>query len=545
MRERRAQTMDEFLNHSTKAKGASYLKNWRKEGQIIVWPHTGGFSFPVWNHQLYRVVERERNGVTQKEIWATRWVCHESEYILCRQHFRDETTDAREHPPTICPNCKFIELVRTLYRDRKIPWTAPVLQWFGDCPPVVLHACGVDGSANQRELTSQAIRDLKEAHIFKNQVFKENLRAKLQYLFLVASDSNLASGVQKTYEAQSLGQKIQAAVSAEILKAKMSAKGDKTGSAGNPLLNPYPLLWKYTEDQPDPKEKYQCIALTDQVPREQVLKIIRGPAPSVDEDLAPGNCWELYQEFKAHLVVPPGVLNLDQCFEVADKAGLMKPPNDAEHDQEAEERTRIDFETAAIAQARKSESSPHEVGRRDFKPGNVKLTIGADSPIWAKWPSYTPQGIAGAHVLLDAPENVPDQTLTAIIKGLEALGAKEVHVLYECLHCLKGMTDNDATCPHCGARYDVKGALASRPCVKDQCGGQCDVTEPRQRYICEKCGSLHLLAPESRQSGAPLLWGLVSPPQKEEAQSPPARGRQSSVTKAKPPREPGEDDIPY
>jgi hypothetical protein len=523
------QNVDDFLNHRTRAGGGAYLSSWKKDGSgsIDVWLHCELFSAPCWNHPVPHLVELERDGEKELVPIAQRWVCHESEELLKRQFFYEkggERDGEREMPPVLCPMDMVIEEVRRLYRSGKIGWTDPVFEWRGTRESLVVLAGGIDGSFGSKDLSREQLRALRVADVKRNGpdgAYKQNLRAKLNYLFCLVDANDVEAGLQKAFEAKALGEKLKKAIRDEIKRAR--SRQDPEGRQGNPTVNPYPIEWTY-DDSKDFDEKYDVLCKTREQPTERILQLIRGPAPNVDHDLEPGNCFSLRVELEEHCVLKKGLLDFDRCFEAAAKAGLMVPPEESRSDREEEP---WDEERKGGDRGR-----PHEVrGAEPSAPVNPdrapSVTIAASSPAWTD-PKWRPgSNVRGADVVLDVPDGVSDATFDAVRKACREAGAASVAEAVMCNHCRETMTTLDPDCPSCGARYDDEGKLLSRPCLAEGCGSQVALEGDGPRYICGKCATMHEGADAAEWKAIPR-----EQPPAAEKEDPPRRSRSRGEVRA-------------
>ena len=509
---RQVQSLDDFLNYSTKSAGGGggYLSGWKKkDGQIVVWTHRDVFSAAVWHHPIPRVVELKDEGQRMTTVvMSQRWNCHESDEILKAQYFRDDDTGEREYPPELCPMCIVIEEVRRLYRSGKIDWCDPVFEWEGDRERTKLLAGGIDGEFNSRDLSDDALDEMRKAGVRQRDSYKQDLRTKLQYLFLVVSDRDPDRGIQKAFEAKSLGDAMKKALANEI---------ERRGERGNPQKFPYPFKWKYDE-KASFSDKYDALAL-DQQPPEKILKLISGPAPNIERDIDPSNCWTLYSELESHM--SPGVkryLSLDKCFEKADKAGLMKPAAESKEDESD------DFIEAPKAgePLPKVERTPEVRGTNTKQHKPVEMVLDSNCDVWVekvvdeKWGGAFKGNIA----LIDVPDGVTDERIAEVTAMLKRTGAVAVGELVMCRYCRETISTLDTTCKHCGSKYDDDGNLLTRPCLNAECGGQCDVTGKGPRYICEKCATIHELG---KTDAGEDIWNRV------EAQKAPEPARRARL----------------
>lgn len=510
------QSLDDFLNHSTRGGGGGFLSGWKKDGSIVVYLHPQLWSAPYWNHGIPRVAELTDKETKDKRlvVMTDRWGCHESEALLKRQNYR-EKDGTREYPPEVCPVCKLIEAVREAYLTGKIGWTDPVFKWEGDEGELVLLAGGIDNSFASKDLTREQLRELRAAGVKRDDSWKQNLKAKLNYLFCVVDEAHPEEGVQKTFEAKGLGEKLKKAVKDEIRRRK---------DRGNPVLNPYPFEWTYDETQSF-DDKYDVLARSDDQPSAEILALLQGDPPNVDRDLEPGNCFSLRAELEAHYVGPEGAIDFDAIFAEAERRGLMTPPQETKDDTDEE----LDDEESESA-----EDVPRvkaEPAKAAMKPAAAKVSvvqIGPTSDAWKapeKW--RAPANVKGAEVHLNPPDEASDEDIAAVRAKVKAAGAVAVGTMVMCDHCDGTMTTLDPSCPTCGAEYDEAGTMVTRPCAAEECDAQVPLDGEGPRFICPKCAAIHEQgeADDEGRKG----WAVVPKEEPPAAEAVPSRRRRPAA----------------
>jgi hypothetical protein len=330
---RHALGMTEFLNHKGSGKGGGqYLDNWKDNKRILVYLHTQSSFIPYWFHGWSKVIpfEDRETGSKGLKVIPHKFGCLEKESILKKQSYRDDD-DARELPPEVCPMCIYIEHVRKLVRSKAISWVDEVLKFEGDDPEkmVVCHAGGIYKHFSKDDLDKAEIAELRQHHINRKDSFKENLYARMNYVFAVVN-AEAPEGVQVAQEAPALGDKLKFAIRDEI--AKLRSKQDPDGRAGNPMLNPYPFEWLYDDSQNFDKKYHvrrgPILELTDDI-RDLITDAEQ--LPDLEAVTTQGNCVTLRSELETHSTLD---LPWDEIFAPAKKAGLMKMAESAEkHDR--------------------------------------------------------------------------------------------------------------------------------------------------------------------------------------------------------------------
>ncbi len=520
------QSLDEFLNHSTRGGGGGFLSGWKKEGSIVVFLHPQLWSAPFWNHGVPRVAELTDKETKDKRlvVMTDRWGCHESEALLKRQNFR-EKDGSREYPPQLCPVCKLIEAVREAYQSGAVEWTAPLFKWESDNEDDTLEllAGGIDNSFSAKELSREQLRELRAAGVNRSDSWKQNLKAKLNYLFCVVAEDDVESGVQKAFESKGLGEKLKKAIKDEIRKRK---------DRGNPVLNPYPFEWTY-DDSKSFDDKYDVLARSDDSPSAEILALLQGEPPNIERDVSAGNCFNLRAELEAHYVGPEGAIDFDEIFAAAEKAGLMTPPQETKEDaadgelDEDEEQEKPKGHTPEVrgsALAEKKEPAKAAPVKPEPVKASKPIEIGVTSDAWKKPEAWkAPATLKGAIVHLNAPDDVSDEDVALVTKKCKSAGAKAVGLLVTCSHCDEVMTTLDSACPHCGAGYDDAGVLTSRPCIAEGCDAQVPLEGDGPKFICPKCATIHVQGDEG--DDGKRSWEMVAKEEPKATEVPSRRRR--------------------
>lgn len=280
--------LDGFLHHSGNEGKASYLTKWKKQkGEVQVFLHTKAPIIILWQHNIPLIKKVKRDGIESLEVWSQGYNCFEAESVLKQQHKRDKETGARIAPPHDCPVCKLVEWVRGEVDAGNIDWTDEIFQFKGDDPKkyVTLHAAGIYGGFNG-DLEPEQMAQLRAASIFRNEVWKENMQARLNYLFRVVDANNVAAGVQKAIETQLLGDKVKGV----IFDAQKSLGVD----GGNPMKNPYCIQWEAHPEAKEFQKKYHAVKIDVVKPTKEIMRLIRETdPPDVKWDLQKPNLDEL------------------------------------------------------------------------------------------------------------------------------------------------------------------------------------------------------------------------------------------------------------
>lgn len=404
-------TIDDFLKDRTNAGGGGgkYLK-WREkdaESKVRVWLHCEAPIYKVWRHggipRIVTLTDRETDEQVTK-LWPGFHVCHEGEEVLDKQYKRDRATGERVAYPKRCPLCRLAETVREMVDAGQLSWTAPVFKFETDdpnakTPRIVLHAGGLYNAFGRKDLDEGELREMKRAGISQQTAWGENIQAKAGYLFLVVNNEAPEDGVQIAFEGGALGDAVR-----DVLDDARESLGRE---AGDPRLHPFALMWKHMPKEKIFSNKYRALRLEKLDPTEDVLELLRGPAPDVSRDIKPFNVHEMRGVLEKHALVK---LPWDEIFDVP--AAKEKPRDD----EEGEERPRG---RGNGAQARRE---PKEGGEERPPPKR---------------------------------EDAPAQRRRAPVKPQAEI--------VECDACGKPMPEDAAECPHCGEKYGPAPAKADAP----------------------------------------------------------------------------------
>jgi hypothetical protein len=324
--------LDEYLSHSTSGGGDSVYKRilkkeWKKEGEIEVWLHTrGGIATPVVGHGWYakRSWEDRQTGETVVAVWSEKWNCWEDEEIVRRQ-YKIDADDNRLYPPVLCPMCMLIDFVGRNVRNGKIGWCEPLFEWQAGRDHIVLHAGGITNMFGSKDLSAQQLAEMKRAGIYQTEAWKENAQAKFAYIFRVIVGGN-PDECKVAIEPAILGDAMRVVIRDEVRKARRRAASDSSVSlnCGNPLLEPYPFSWRYTEKEKNFAKRYSVLAINGVKPSPRILEAITvGELPDISALTAKGNCAVLRAQMEHAAVGKAKSFPWGKFFEAAEKAGIM------------------------------------------------------------------------------------------------------------------------------------------------------------------------------------------------------------------------------
>ncbi|MDE2099195.1 MAG: hypothetical protein KGL39_18215 [Patescibacteria group bacterium] len=273
-------SLADFLGHKTRETGSksAFLNgSWKdeisrneqgvKEAHLDVWLHTKSLFTAVWRHNWPQVFQKQDG---TRNLYNSRMRCLESESTLRRQYFR--SNGRREAPPTICPHCLLIENVRQLVESGQLDWKEVLFRFTVDGNTIELHAGGIYNGF--KKANDEQKKELAAAGIYLKEAWKENCMAACSYVFPVVVAGKEEDGIMISVEKDSLG---------DAFKRTLANQIESRKAKGNPLLNPYPLRWKYYPDEENPNKRYDVLPLIDEEPSPEVLQLIVDTDPPEDQ----------------------------------------------------------------------------------------------------------------------------------------------------------------------------------------------------------------------------------------------------------------------
>lgn len=418
-----ALSYDQWLDYGNRS--GDYLKDWKDDGEIDVWPHPKAGVAPRWAHSFWTTKKKKVKGGDEETVRRSyRFICHEKDVIKQKQRFRDDDigrgplgivgNGRREYPPQTCPMCLLIEFLRDQVRAGKISWTAPLFEWEldGSDSEVVLVGgfCGLF-SRQRNDYTKPQWDEMSRAGIHQDEIFHDNAGCRLDYIMRVVDDGHPEDGIVIASVADSLGRKIQKAYKDRI----ESSKGSFI-----PSRDLMCLRWKY-DDAKDFSDKYDVVALIEAKASDEVIAALEGELPSINDLVAPGNSAKLRAQMEKHCVVKG--IPWDQIF------GGVAPDENAPDDVPEE---------------------PWDDARKAAE-ASAAATRQAEAPKPAPAPAPAPAA---------APQPAPAASSSAAQEA--SASADDSYVCDACnadIPAKPGEPPPD-TCPKCGSEYDsFTGAL--------------------------------------------------------------------------------------
>jgi len=321
--------IDEFLDHKGAGSGGrGFLGNWKEEGRLDVWLHPAGRFAALWSHRWLRLVKDRESELLILRGW--RWKCMEKESILKKQKYREDD-DSREFPPVVCPDCLLIEWMRIEVNEGRLAWTDEVFRFTPEDESqeeVVLHAGGMTGQIGEAFKKKTITRDdkveLRRAAIRGDEVYKEEMAARLQYVFTVVKHDEPDEGCVIAIESQTIGDKTK-----KVIRDRQEDDGKEKG---NPLKNPYGFRWVYDANK-EFSAKYDVKPMLSLTVSDGIQAAFDEAPPDIADIIAPGNVAEMRLSMESSWCGPKGVTPpWDEIFGPAEEAVKGTPEAEAASD---------------------------------------------------------------------------------------------------------------------------------------------------------------------------------------------------------------------
>lgn len=421
-------------------KPSIFIEPWRKKGSVTVWLHPKTKFARVARHKWFRIVQfTKRNG---EEVSFIRFEMFNSHEPADFASFSKERGDdlKRIHRAKLCPMSKMIEWVDDAVIDGRLSPDAVVFR-FDDGDPehlVELHAAGLTGLIGLENAPEKWKKICKRSKVLQKDPWNENMNLKMSHVFQVVQDND-PTEVKWAVEPPDLFFQLKDAIAKEKKR-----NGDDDG---DPMKNPYALLWEFDEAQarknygkgnsviPQPKRKMTS----------KIRRLLEGPKRNDQQDvIGPGNLLELRASMENAAVID---MPFDEFFKEAKKAGLMEG------------------------------SAP--------KPQSAKPTRKRDDE----------EG---------EPESDPKPKTSSKPKSDPAKGKKDEEPESTCDICGEAVGEDDVECKSCDTTFDPDNNYEIDGIKCTECGTIVPLNNPSEAgddtlHICEKCATIHRLSPSARK----------------------------------------------
>jgi hypothetical protein len=273
--------LSDFLNHRSSDSSGSFLKGWKKEGEITVFLHTKVVPIPLWVHNLPKIFLQDVKGSDDKvrRIFGGEYVCWEAESTLKAQHKRDDDGN-RTHPPQKCPDCRLVECVRDMVDEGQLGFTQPIFKFVADDPEEtrIINAGGLYGGFGD-SASKEELKAMRDAGISMSKAWTQNAYAKCKYVFYVVNADKPGDGVMQTVEAGLLGDKVK-----DVINDAMDSAEDP--ALGSPFKHPYAIKWMFDDAKGIPFNKKYSARKMDKVKASpEIMALITGDKPDVSKVL--------------------------------------------------------------------------------------------------------------------------------------------------------------------------------------------------------------------------------------------------------------------
>lgn len=356
----RTLAMSQFLGHQTRSGSTSqFLRGWRKRNPAAVnfVLHTKAPIVALWQHGLPRIYEQkgDNSSSVTRRVFSGNFNCIEDESVLLKQYRRDRNTGERILPPVVCPVCLLLEHLRGLYDDGQIGFTDVLFRWEGDIPEETqtLSFGGMLNLYGNDRLSDEEKTAMRQAGVKASEAWQENCWAKCNYVFVGVDADEPESGVQIAIETTALGDAVK-----ECIHGQLTSLGDHDG---NPMLNPYAIRFEHHKNAKEFNKKYKAIAMPRVPITDQIMELISGDPPDLENIIRPGNVIKLRAELEARCVLKDkGLIPWDAIFGPAERAGYGAPNEDEAEEaaKEAEKATAAMVASRKKAPTAKQESTP-------------------------------------------------------------------------------------------------------------------------------------------------------------------------------------------
>ncbi len=367
----KAMSMDEFLDHSGSDSGSTSVLKWKEDGSIDVLIHPRAPFYAVWSHSWFHLGKDRETG--EPKIFFSRWNSYEDEEILKKSRFRGDDGEyevqypwhtkpvsyhgARRIPPVLDPFALLLEWVREqIDGTETIGWLDVIFDIdtdSGDDNATVIHAGGFCGLFSAKDMDKEEETAMKKAGIRRSEAFKEEGKARMQYVMTVVPYKKPSEGPTVAIEAEALGKKFK-----QMIK-------DMRDDGRDPRTNPVVFRWKYDEGASFSDKYSVAVRTNDTITEDHTAALAKEwPQEKVDRVISLGNLVALRESFERwwkHKVIPPW----DAIFAPAMAAYKGKPEAQAPSDSDEKDGEDSDDEEDDAPASVRSKDEPAPEGTED------------------------------------------------------------------------------------------------------------------------------------------------------------------------------------
>lgn len=260
----------DFLTEKTFRGGFNRLRNWKEDGEIVVWIHTNTSIYKRAFHMVpYAGVKKDDNtGRERKSILYLPFVCHEDVNTIIRS--------GKNHVPEHCPICRFIDYLKNNddIDDSETVW---------------------DSSIGDRKRDRICTKADFVGNVEGGGDWRLTFKPAIQYVMGVIDHDKISDGIRVATEKFSLGEKIKKAVQKEI---------DRRGQEkGDPDLNPYAFKWTFDSSARQAADYYDAYPFERAEITPELEDLLSQDALDLTPWIAPGDTKILREAMEAHVTV--------------------------------------------------------------------------------------------------------------------------------------------------------------------------------------------------------------------------------------------------
>ena len=215
-------------------------------------------ELPLHNFPKVVTLKGEGGEDGKTTVFSEEICCFErNEIIESQYNYNDD--GSRKFPPVLCPVCRLNEWVRSRIEAGKLDWLKKAMRFESQSRDLLLHTGGMIGMYTGFDISDEDKKTIRDAGVKLSEAFKEDVQAKIKFLYCLVDLSEIDKGLQATIEGKSIGGDMSAIIDERV--------GD-LGETGDPSVNPFPWKWIYRPDSKDIRDRYSvATAAWDELPK--------------------------------------------------------------------------------------------------------------------------------------------------------------------------------------------------------------------------------------------------------------------------------------
>lgn len=331
----------DFLTEKTFRGGFNRLRNWKEDGEIIIWIHTNTRIHKRAFHMVpYAGIKKDENtGKERKAILFLPFVCHEDVNLLLKE--------GKRHIPVHCPICRFIDYLKNNgdIDDVETVWDSSI------------------GDRKRDRICTKAdfVGDVEGGGDWRL-----TFKPSIQYVMGTIDHDNVGEGIRVATEKFSLGEKIKKAVQKEI---------DRRGpEKGDPDLNPYAFKWVFDSSARSASDYYDAYPFERAEITPEIEELLSQEALDLNPWIAPGDTKILREAMEAHVTVDD--VDFDELFDsVLLNEGIEQPdePEEAPDNDEPKSKSKKAKTSKAPKKSAEKSAEKTETPPKKSKPKTRKV----------------------------------------------------------------------------------------------------------------------------------------------------------------------------